>query len=93
MGLGIRQVERPGAGGNRPDKALAKPQLRQVNRGRIQTFGCIEFENAVRAQDVKRAHFRDHVLRDLANDPVKPLLRLKSLRHQFAEALQHDTRT
>ena len=81
------------AGGNRADKALPNLQLRQMDGGRVQTFGGIEFEHAIGAQHIERAHFRDHVLRDLANNPVKALLRLKRLRHEFAEPLQQDTGT
>jgi aspartokinase len=44
-----------------------------VNGTGIEAFGGIEFENAIGTQHVDRAHFRDHVLRDLAHDLVKAL--------------------
>ena len=66
MRLGVGQVERPGAGGDRADQALAQSQLRQVDGIRVQAFGGVELEHAVGAQHVDRADLGDHVAGDLA---------------------------
>ena len=93
MRLRVGKIERLRRCGDRADEALPHLQLRQMDGVLVQTFGGIEFENAIGAQHVDRAHFRDHVLRDLANDPVKALLRLERFRHQFAQPLEQDART
>ena len=89
--LGFRQVERTCPRGDRADKALAEAQGGAVDRRRVQADRRVEFQNAVGAQHVGGAHFGDHVLGDLAHDPVEPLLRLHRLRHDLAEPLQEDT--
>jgi hypothetical protein len=61
MFLRVRQVERPGAGRDGADEALAETQLRMVHGVGIEAFGGVEFEHAVGAQHVERAHLRDHV--------------------------------
>jgi hypothetical protein len=93
MALCIGKVQRTRACGDGADKALPQTQLRQVDRLRVQTFGGIEFENAVSAKHVEGADFRDHILRDFTNDPVKARLRLKRLSHQFAQPLQQHAGT
>ena len=69
-----------------------QPQLGQVDGARVEALGGVEFEHAVGAQHVERADLGDHVLRDLAHDPVEPLLRLERLRHELAEPLQQYAR-
>ena len=93
MCLGIRKIERLGRGRDRADQTLAHLQLGKVHRILVQTFGRIEIENAVRAENIGGAHFGDHVVRDLTNDPVQSLLRLERLRHQFAQPLEQDAGT
>ncbi len=88
MALRIGQVERTGACSNRADQTLAETKLGQVNSLRIKTFGRVEFENAIGAQYIEGADFRDHVLRDFTDDPVKARLRFQRLRHQFAQPLE-----
>ena len=90
--LRVGQVERAGAGRDRADKALAEPQLRQVDRTRVQTFGGVEFEHRIGAQHVERADLGHHVLGDVVHDAVEPLLRLERLRHQLAEPFQQNAR-
>ena len=58
----------------------------------FEAFGGVEFEHAIGAQHVERAHFGHHVLGDLAHDAVEPLLRLERLRHQFAQPFQQNAR-
>jgi len=84
MRLRIGKVERLGGGGDRADETLAHLQLRGVDRFLLEAFGRIKFEDAVGAEHVDRAHLGHHVARDLADDPVKALLRLERLRHQLA---------
>ena len=79
MLLRVGQVERPRAGRDRADQALPQPQLRQMDGVRVQTFGGVEFEHRIGAQHIERADFGDHVLGDVAHDPVEPLLRLQRL--------------
>jgi hypothetical protein len=74
--LRVRQVERPRAGRDGADEALAQPQLREVDRAGVEALGGVEFEHAVGAQHVERAHLGHHVGGDLAHDAVEPLLRL-----------------
>lgn len=93
MRLGVGEVQRPRGGGDGAHKALAHLELGEVDGTGIETFGRIEFEHAIGAQHVDGTHFRDHVLRDLAHDLVKALLRLERLRHQFAQPLEKNART
>ena len=93
MGLGVGQVEGLGGGRDRTDEALPHLQLGKVDGALVQTFGCIELENAIGAKDVDGAHFRNHVLCDLAHNLVQTLLRLKRLRQQFAQPLEENART
>ena len=81
MALSISEIERAGAGGNRTDEPLPQAQLRQVNGLRVQAFCSIKFENAVSAENIEGANFRDHVLGDFADDPVKTCLRFQRFRH------------
>ncbi len=91
--LGIGEIERPCRSGDRTDETLSHLQLRQMHRRLVQTFGRVKFEHAIGAQHVNRAHFRNHVLRNLANDPVKALLRLERFRHELAQPLEENART
>ena len=92
MLLRVGKVERPGAGGDRADEALAEAQQRQVDGAGVQAFGGVELEHAVGAQHIERAHLGHHVRGDLAHDPVEPLLRLERLGHELAEPFQQNAR-
>ncbi len=59
----------------------------------IKTFGGVELKHAIGAKNVKGADFRNHILRDFTDNPVKTLLRLQRLRHQFAQPLQQHAGT
>ena len=50
---------------------LADAERRLVDRGAVEAFGGVEFEHAVRAQDIDRAYLRDHVGRDGDDDLVR----------------------
>ncbi|BCH58096.1 hypothetical protein RvVAR0630_07200 [Agrobacterium vitis] len=64
-----------------------------MHRVGIETFGRVEFQHTIGAQDINGADFGNHIARDLARNTVKTLLRLKGLRHQFAKPLEEDART
>lgn len=74
MALRIRQVERACACRNGAHKALPQTKLGKVDSLGIKTFGGVKFKNAVCAQYIEGADFRDHVLRNFADDPVKARL-------------------
>jgi hypothetical protein len=93
MRLRIGEIERPHRRGDRADEALPHLQLRQVHGGLVQTLGRVKLKHAVGAQHIDGAHFRDHVLRDLAHDPVKALLRLERFRHELAQPLEENAWT
>jgi hypothetical protein len=86
--LRLGEVQRPGRRGDGADEALAEAQGGVVHRIGIKADGGIELEHAVGAQHIGRADLGDHVLGDLAHDPVEPVLRLHRLRHDFAETFQ-----
>ena len=92
MLLRVRQVERAGRCGDGADEALAEPQLRQVDRFAVQTFGGVELEHRIGAQHVERADLGHHVLGDVVHDAIEPLLRLERLRHELAEPFQQNAR-
>ena len=88
MLLRVRKVQRPCAGRDRADETLAEPQLRKVNRARVQTLGGVQLEHGIGAQDVERAHLGHHVLGDVADDLVEPLLWPKRFRHELPQPSQ-----
>ncbi len=92
MLLRFGKVERPRAGRDRADQALAEPQLRKVDGAGVQALGGIEFEHRIGAQHIERADLGHHVLGDVVHDPVEPRLRLERLRHELAEPFQQDAR-
>ena len=93
MRLRVGEVERPGAGGNGADEALPHLQLRQMHGALVQTLGGVKLQHTVGAQHVDRTHLCDHVLRNLANNLIKAILRLERFRHQFAQPLEEDAWT
>ncbi|MEY9780017.1 hypothetical protein ABIA23_001419 [Sinorhizobium fredii] len=93
MRLRVGEIEGTRRSGDGADEALAHLELCQVYGGLVQTFGGVKLEHAVGAQHIDRAHFRDHVLCDLAHDPVKALLRLERFRHELAQPLEENART
>lgn len=93
MALRIRQVERACACRNGAHKALPQTKLGKVDSLGIKTFGGVKFKNAVCAQYIEGADFRDHVLRNFADDPVKARLWFQRLRHQFTQSLEQYTGT
>ncbi len=93
MRLRIGKVQRLGGSGDRADKTLAHLQLRKVNGLLVEAFRRVEFQNAVRAQHIGRAHLGHHVAGDLGDDPVEAFLRIQRFGHQFAQTLQQHART
>ena len=92
MLLRVGQIQGACTCRDRTDETLAEPQLRQVHGAGVEAFRRVQLEHRVGPQHIERAHFRDHVLRDLAHDPVEPLLGLQRLGHQLAQTLQEHAR-
>jgi len=84
MRLRIGEVEGLGRRRDRADEALAHLQLREMDGLFFQAFGGVKFKDAIGAQHIDRANLGNHVAGNLADNPVKALLRLQRLRHQLA---------
>ena len=93
VGTGVGQVQRPGFGRDQADKTLADAQRGIVDRFALQTFGRIEFENTIGAQDINGTDFRDDVRGDQHHDLVESLLRRDRLRHDFAKPAEQKARS
>jgi hypothetical protein len=92
VGLGVRQVQRRGFGRDQADQALPDPEGDAMDRLALEALGGVELEDAIRAQDIGRADFRDHIGRDLLDDLVEADLRADRLRHDLAEATEEHAR-
>ena len=88
MRLGIGEVQRFGAGGNRADQPLPHGKPRQMHRGFFKPFAGEQFENIAGAQQVDRAHFRIEPGGNQRHHLVQPRLRAGSLRHDVADLPQ-----
>ena len=93
MRLRIRESERLGLAGDQADEPLAGAHGGEVHRLAIETFGCVEFERAILAQDVNRADFGDEIAGDQDDKPVQSLLRADGRGHHLAEAAQQNARS
>ena len=93
MRLCVRQVDGGSLAGDQADQAFVGTQHGLMDGVALQSFGGIEFERGVDAQDIDRAHLRNHVCGDQHHDLVKALLRADRLRHHFAKSAQQHART
>ena len=85
MGLSMGEIERFGPLGDQTDQTLARPHRGFMHGLGGQTLCGIEFERAIGAHDIERAHFGNHVAGDQCHDFVKAFLRVDGFRHHFAE--------
>src|SRR5690606_34496734 len=90
--LRVRQVQWLRVGRDQADEALADLERDAVDGLALEALRGIELEDAIGAQDVGRADFRDHVGRDLHDDLVEPDLRADRLRHDLAQAAEEYAR-
>ena len=88
VSLGIGQGQRPGAGGNIADQALAQAQSGLVNGRRLQALGGEQLEHVAGTADVNRTHLGHHVAGDDGGELVQPLLRGSGAGHDVAHARQ-----
>ena len=93
MRLRVRQVDGGRLARDQADQAFVGTQHGLVHGVALQAFGGIELERGVDAQDIDRAHLRNHVGGDQHHDLVKALLRADRLRHHFAKPAQQHART
>ncbi len=92
MLLGVGEIEGLGLGRNDADEAFAEAQAGLVDGLGLQALGGEQLQRAVGAQDIDRAHLRDHVGRDGDDNPVESFLRADRLRHELAKPAEHDAR-
>ena len=86
MGLGVGELHRLGLLGDQADQTFARLQMGIVHRLAVEAFGGEQFERAVAAAQIERAHLRDHVRGDQHHDLVEACLRALALGHHLAQA-------
>ncbi len=65
----------------------------QVNGFAIEAFGGVKFEPPIGAQHIDRAHFGDHIGRDMDDDLIEANLRADRLGHDLAQTAQQKPRS
>ena len=90
--LRVGELQRLGLLGDQANQTLARLEVGIVHGQRVQAFGGEQFERAVAAPQIERAHLGHHVGGDQHHHLVEPNLRALALRHHLAQASQQLSR-